>query len=595
MNRWPVILFLAILASGGCGRSSAPPKPQAKPTPPPAVAITEKVPTKPVAPAESQEVAATAPETEPPPAEKKLVAPAGRVILLAPVGPLLFDLLVTIDGEALPDVRRRSVAELVERLTKSTGTALTWEAALSDPRFSLGQASPNRQDRKILIATLDLNRDQIVQPEEAAEYYARTDSIGPALAFAVSVQSWSEREASRLWRLADLNQDDAIDAEELGQLSSTLASHDADGNELIDVMELADRAPANNMNAMQQAGRSARANPKLAMLCDAAFRGEAIAYTLEELYPAGQRDANSLSTVDRLVAAVDKNFNLRIDGRESLALTQAAPQGRIYVTYGAVVAPDKSVSLEWVDADLAAASKLSAGANSLVSELAGNRLLVERNVLAAAPPGTGNPLLTQFAMLDRDANLYLEKSELPEGNMELDRLFRAADVDSDGKLYRPEIDDFVHWQQGLRAASVRLDVSSAADPLFDILDTSHDGRLSQRELRAAANALSRHDRNGDDRLTIDDLPVEIRLVFDRFAPVEGPGAPTLRQAANSNEAVATPGESQSPAAPEWFVRMDLNGDGDLSAAEFLGTRDQFDALDTDRDGFITAAEAQSAK
>lgn len=595
MNRWALIFLLAIAVTGGCGRSSAPPKPEVTPSLPPAVASKEKVPAELVPPTESQQVAATALQVEPPPAEKKPVAPAGRVILLAPVGPLLFDLLVTIDGEALPDVRRRSVAELVERLTKSTGSALTWEAALSDPRFSLGQASPNRQDRKILIATLDSNRDQLVQPEEAAEYYARTDSIGPALAFGVSAQSWSDREASRLWRLADLNGDSAIDAAELAQLPSTLASHDADGSELLDAMELADRAPADNLNAMQQAGRATRANPKLAMLCDAAFRGEAIAYTLEELYPADQRDASSLSTVDRLVASVDKNFNLRIDGRESLALTQAPPLGKIHVAYGAQVAPDESVSIEWLDADLAATTKQSAGANSLVSELASNRLRLERSVSSSVLPGTGNPLAAQFAMLDRDANLYLEKPELPEGNMELDRLFRAADVNGDGKLYRTEIDEFVNWQQDLRSASVGLDVSSAADPLFDILDTSRDGRLSQRELRGAANALSRHDRNGDGRLTIDDLPVEIRLVFGRFAPAEKQGAPILSQPANGNATVVTPGESPSPAAPEWFVRMDLNGDGDLSAAEFLGTREQFDRLDTDRDSFITGAEAQSAK
>jgi hypothetical protein len=39
--------------------------------------------------------------------------------------------------------------------------------------------------------------------------------------------------------------------------------------------------------------------------------------------------------------------------------------------------------------------------------------------------------------------------------------------------------------------------------------------------------------------------------------------------------------------------MDRNGDGDISRTEFLGTRDEFDAIDTDRDGLISLGEAEA--
>jgi hypothetical protein len=40
--------------------------------------------------------------------------------------------------------------------------------------------------------------------------------------------------------------------------------------------------------------------------------------------------------------------------------------------------------------------------------------------------------------------------------------------------------------------------------------------------------------------------------------------------------------------------MDRNGDGDLTPEEFLGTRAQFDKLDTNHDGLIDFSEAAAA-
>jgi len=39
--------------------------------------------------------------------------------------------------------------------------------------------------------------------------------------------------------------------------------------------------------------------------------------------------------------------------------------------------------------------------------------------------------------------------------------------------------------------------------------------------------------------------------------------------------------------------MDRNGDGDVSPTEWLGSKEDFDAIDTDKDGLISLEEAEA--
>jgi Ca2+-binding EF-hand superfamily protein len=196
-----------------------------------------------------------------------------------------------------------------------------------------------------------------------------------------------------------------------------------------------------------------------------------------------------------------------------------------------------------------------------------------------------------FADYDGDKNGYLDEAECRNAAL-VAGSFAAMDADGDGKVSPAEFKPYLHNR--VQAASTRLvlRVINGGQDLFDLLDSSSDApdhQLSVREILAAPQLIAVADRNGDNFLAGDEitqrLTLELFRVSAEFADPRTAGA-RLGLGASKRETHA--------AGPDWFVAMDRNQDGDLSAREFLGTVDAFTRLDANRDGLIDADEAAAA-
>ncbi|MGD9855002.1 MAG: hypothetical protein AB7U20_08625 [Planctomycetaceae bacterium] len=146
---------------------------------------------------------------------------------------------------------------------------------------------------------------------------------------------------------------------------------------------------------------------------------------------------------------------------------------------------------------------------------------------------------------------------------------------------QPSSDAAKNWNGQIAVGAV-LDGA----PLLRLVDTDNDHRLSLREIEALPGILSGLDVNGDGGLAAGEIPVPIRLGVTL--------GPHVHEMLRVPAAAVTGAFRSNVPAPEWFAGMDENKDQDLTPAEFLGTREQFDGLDQDHNGRISAREASLA-
>jgi Ca2+-binding EF-hand superfamily protein len=201
--------------------------------------------------------------------------------------------------------------------------------------------------------------------------------------------------------------------------------------------------------------------------------------------------------------------------------------------------------------------------------------------------GTARALLQQFQAADTKKQGYLTQADLTGRAQVLAPLMPLADRNGDGKVTMAEMTALLNLLEDASVSSISIGVGEHGRALFQLLDTNGDGRLGLRELRSAWDRLAKLDKNGDGFISADEIPRQFELTVG-----QGFG-PALRQPVVANRVVTRPVAARAPTrGPLWFRKMDLNGDGDVSPREFLGTPEEFRQIDTDGDGLISVEEAE---
>jgi hypothetical protein len=496
-----------------------------------------------------------------------------RLVYLGKSGPLFLKLELTIDGQPIGEFRQAFLARQFSQFDADSNGYLSPEEASAVPSF--GQSGNGARLLGDAWKSLDVSPvdDRLSLAELAPHYEA---FLGPP--FSLTRRVHDGLVDVDLVEQLDTSRDRSVSEDELRSGHETLRLLDLDDDETISAAELAPLSdPAGQPAFATESADGLQAYPFVLLSADAdltAIAGQILKqYDSTETNGPAQNSSADESPGELGPEEIPASYGqlLRFDSDRSKTLS-----------IGELVA-----ALQQPGESLAVTVAMPKFGRPSVSQPRLRDRVIDFSVKrwAGAASDTINFFRIQMLRLDEDRNRYLDRQEFGGLNLE-GATFDLVDRDGNNQIIADEIASYLEERASLSQLRVIMRVDLQRQSLFQILDTNSDQRLTRREFQQGPQQIAAFDTNRNRALDSTEIESRYHVTFELARPGLIPDSQTIMQQGSNSPRLQT-----STDGPEWFRRMDLNQDGDVSRREFLGPADDFTRLDTDRDGALSAEEA----
>ncbi|TWT90508.1 transaldolase/EF-hand domain-containing protein [Pseudobythopirellula maris] len=527
----------------------------------------------------------TAAETTPDLTSEPEPAPANRVVILTPEGPMLVDVRITLDGRPHGSGVDRLVEFVLAAADMDGDGYPSWEelavneALLSGPIGRSAGAAPNADD-------FDADRDGRVDRAEARSWL-RGGAGAAALRLTSSRAYAIDPRRSPVWRVLDSDSSGALSAAEIESAPTRLARRDVNDNLIIErdeLLSLADVIASRDPNAAMQGPADYGGDHHAALLLESSDDAQRFGYAATLLYGKGRwLTPSGFGRFASLHRELDAGGDGTLSDSDWREVTKAPAPASLHIDFGLGegdgIQPFQPPRLELLPSDRAPIRAETMAPNAALVAIGGGELFFA--AVDEAPQGNATAEAAElFARLDSDENGYVDAEEAFAAE-QIGGLFEAYDQDGDGRLDSKDIESLLLLGRAASASQVRVVAHDRGDALFARLDQNGDGRLGEREVAETPQRLAEIDTNDDGGISLPELPW--RMTFACYR--------TARDLGGFEEPAVVRSAENTGETPDWFAGGDLNGDGDLSRQEFFGPISRFDRLDHNGDGFLDATEA----
>jgi Ca2+-binding EF-hand superfamily protein len=551
--------------------------------------------------------------------------PAGQdVVYFSADGPVRVRFTATIDGRPAEAVWREALDKLFALCDRDGDGQLDSKerAVFNQPRTAYRLVDQDGNVYSGGSTSVQFTNKSGKLDRAAFRAAFRTSGLAPVQAVMKPPRSKTTQMTEALFKHLDTDKNGKLSADELKAARTRLIALDVNEDELVSSQELLGRGYDDSINyfTSQPVPKSPAASP-----VDFVFPSGDAAATAKELIKQRDKNKDGTLTRDELgcdargFAALDRDEDGRVSERELAVWLRSPPDLEFHLEFGNAPAkqtwtamisdaiaslarqpgePPAGLMLAARSASRLAAKTRPEPSGVLALALTESRLRFSANrssrqSLAANWNSNMQQMRQQFDLAAGDKK-SLDRKQFNE-NPYLNGImgvFDLGDRNGDKKLDRKELDAAFAVLTALVACRAEVSIIDQGRGLFELLDHDDDNRLSPRELASADALLATLDRDGDGQLSQSEIP--------KFYPITGAAAST--QVVQRNGFFADFGFVSSNTRvprtrnmPNWFVKMDRNGDGDISRREFLGPAKLFRKLDADGDGLISPQEASAAK